>query len=971
VFLTIGLFNPEITYADENVGIGTANPDSSAVLDISIEALTKPRGVLFPRMTQTQRDAILLPAKGLQIFNTTVSRIEMNSGTPTSPVWVSFLNYGQPSGGDWAITGNGGLNAANNFIGTTDAVALVFKTNNTERMRILTSGYVGIGTQTPLAMLSVGALSQFQVDSIGRVISNGLNLSSNTALLQMNGDAGTNGSVLVSSGTIATPRWSKTLDSLTINNFTSTNIRANNIRSTVVNADTIIGIDARITNINSTKINVNVINADTVRYKNLAGGIPFDSVKAGTNQNQLLTVGNGSILTPNGTGVINANRVDLTGNNAPLNTNGSGGAVNQVLTSTGSTTTPKWTDSLNMKHIQTQTLNVTDSATINKLTGNTATFTTTNTTTLNSTNINNANHINTRTINVQDTMRAGNVNITNNLTVQGNTTVNIIKGSKAEFDTLKVNTQLNVDSMFVNKLGGNNLTFVNGNTTNITNTTLKSDSIFSRTLRLGNLTNNRVLLSNNGVVSEANAMADGQLLIGNTSGAPTVASLTAGNNIVIQNGPGSISISSKLPGIDSGSADNQTLRWDNTAQRWVRNTNVLATSSGSVSVNAGLNLNGTTSPLQANGNGGNNGQILKSLGNGATPTWTNTLDTLDVTNLHSTTSSTTTLNSTTINNAGNITTNYINVIRKITGDSAVFNYLNVTNLKASIPFDSVKTGTNLNQTLTVGNGSSLVLSGTGTVESNKFKGAGSVSDSVDLGIETKGILPIAQGGTNSGTALNNNRIMVSNGGSIVEANAMADGQLLIGNTSGAPTVASLTAGNNIVIQNGPGSISISSKLPGVDSGNADSQTLRWDNTAQRWVRNTNVLATAAGNVSVNAGLNLNGANSPLQANGNGGNNGEVLLSTGNGTTPTWTTTVPSLTSTNLTSTNGTITNLTSTTGTITTLNSTTINNSGTITSDSVSARSGRFDNLYVTSLKASIPFDSVKTGTNLNQTLTV
>ncbi len=303
VFLTIGLFNPEITYADENVGIGTANPDSSAVLDISIEALTKPRGVLFPRMTQTQRDAILLPAKGLQIFNTTVSRIEMNSGTPTSPVWVSFLNYGQPSGGDWAITGNGGLNAANNFIGTTDAVALVFKTNNTERMRILTSGYVGIGTQTPLAMLSVGALSQFQVDSIGRVISNGLNLASNTSLLQMNGDAGTNGSVLVSSGTIATPRWSKTLDSLTVYNFTSTNIRAtnitaNNIRSTVVNADTIIGIDARITNITSTKINVNVINADTVRFKNLAGGIPFDSVKAGTNQNQLLTVGNGSILTP-------------------------------------------------------------------------------------------------------------------------------------------------------------------------------------------------------------------------------------------------------------------------------------------------------------------------------------------------------------------------------------------------------------------------------------------------------------------------------------------------------------------------------------------------------------------------------------------------------------------------------------------------------------------------------------------------
>ena len=48
----------------------------------------------------------------------------------------------------WTLNGNTGTNPATQFIGTTDAQDLVFKTNNTERMRIFTSGNVGIGTTT-------------------------------------------------------------------------------------------------------------------------------------------------------------------------------------------------------------------------------------------------------------------------------------------------------------------------------------------------------------------------------------------------------------------------------------------------------------------------------------------------------------------------------------------------------------------------------------------------------------------------------------------------------------------------------------------------------------------------------------------------------------------------------------------------------------------------------------------------------
>ncbi len=59
----------------------------------------------------------------------------------------------------WGLTGNSGTSTATNFIGTTDAVSLVFRTSNTEKMRLLTDGKLGIGTTAPTARLHINGAS--------------------------------------------------------------------------------------------------------------------------------------------------------------------------------------------------------------------------------------------------------------------------------------------------------------------------------------------------------------------------------------------------------------------------------------------------------------------------------------------------------------------------------------------------------------------------------------------------------------------------------------------------------------------------------------------------------------------------------------------------------------------------------------------------------------------------------------------
>ena len=65
LFLTLCFCNIIIA----QVGIGTVNPDSSSILEISSNS----KGILLPRLTISERDAIANPANGLLIYNETTS----------------------------------------------------------------------------------------------------------------------------------------------------------------------------------------------------------------------------------------------------------------------------------------------------------------------------------------------------------------------------------------------------------------------------------------------------------------------------------------------------------------------------------------------------------------------------------------------------------------------------------------------------------------------------------------------------------------------------------------------------------------------------------------------------------------------------------------------------------------------------------------------------------------------------------
>ena len=77
--VTVGTNNTERMRIDSsgNLGIGTSSPSASAILD----AQSTTKGVRMPNMTTTQKNAISSPAAGLIVFDTTLAKLCVYSGS--------------------------------------------------------------------------------------------------------------------------------------------------------------------------------------------------------------------------------------------------------------------------------------------------------------------------------------------------------------------------------------------------------------------------------------------------------------------------------------------------------------------------------------------------------------------------------------------------------------------------------------------------------------------------------------------------------------------------------------------------------------------------------------------------------------------------------------------------------------------------------------------------------------------------
>lgn len=71
------------------VGINTITPHASSALDV--QSPGNNQGVLLPRMTTIQKNAIVNPAVGLLVYDTDRKCISQNAGTPASPLWVCLM----------------------------------------------------------------------------------------------------------------------------------------------------------------------------------------------------------------------------------------------------------------------------------------------------------------------------------------------------------------------------------------------------------------------------------------------------------------------------------------------------------------------------------------------------------------------------------------------------------------------------------------------------------------------------------------------------------------------------------------------------------------------------------------------------------------------------------------------------------------------------------------------------------------
>ena len=169
----------------QSLGVNTtgAAAANSAILDVS----STDKGMLIPRMSKTERNAITAPATGLMVFQNAPDSTGFYYYDGTAWLWLA-TNKG---GTGWLTTGNVGTTIANNFFGTTDNIPLSFRQNNNwiGRWNSTTNNYfIGDSSgynSTSVNNIAIGSKALFKnTNSYGNIAIGSSTLQNNTTSLR-------------------------------------------------------------------------------------------------------------------------------------------------------------------------------------------------------------------------------------------------------------------------------------------------------------------------------------------------------------------------------------------------------------------------------------------------------------------------------------------------------------------------------------------------------------------------------------------------------------------------------------------------------------------------------------------------------------------------------------------------------------------------------------------------------------------
>lgn len=268
----------------QSVSINTtgATANSSSILDVSSTA----KGVLFPRMTKAQKNAIATPATGLLVYQAGPDSVGFHYYSGSQWFWL-------PSNGgdDWKLTGNAGTDSAVHFLGTTDTEPLMFRVNNIRSGRIeaasnvnsFLGAYSGSSTTTGFRNTAFGYRSMF-ANTTGRDnVAIGANAMENAAGITSNENIAIGSRSLMNS-----------------NSFYNIGIGTSALQQSTGQANVALGIQALFTNTTgqaNIAIGYYTLRDNTTGYRNI--GIGLHALSNNTTGNYNIAIGDSAAYNNN------------------------------------------------------------------------------------------------------------------------------------------------------------------------------------------------------------------------------------------------------------------------------------------------------------------------------------------------------------------------------------------------------------------------------------------------------------------------------------------------------------------------------------------------------------------------------------------------------------------------------------------------------------------------------------------------